>query len=165
MTPSALPSRADLVGDLTDRSPDRQGRHPRYTDRAQSETIGVILLTAVIVLLVGGFGIVYLGAAGSGSNTGPIVDASVNATADRISITHAGGESVAIGDLEVVVRSDDANERYAIDAANVTGDGDARFEPGERFSRSHGVGGGQLEVLLIDTGANAVLEHAYLDAN
>lgn len=133
----------------------------RYA-RAQSESIGVILLTAVIVLLVGGFGVVYLGTL-DGSGQGPLVDAEVNATTERVEITHGSGESVAIGELDVIVRVDGASERYSMAEENVRNGEDGRFDPGDRYRRNHGLGSGSLEVLLVHTASNDVLHHAYLD--
>lgn len=142
---------------------DAEGVERAGGGRAQSETVGVIMLTAVIVVLMGGFGAVYLGATGEAASDGPLVTANVTATADRVSITHAGGDSVRIADLDVLVRGSDASERHSFDVGNVSDTADDRFDPGERYARNHGVGGGQLQVLLVHTESNTVLEHAYLD--
>lgn len=129
--------------------------------RAQSESIGVILLTAVIVLLVGGFGMVYLGTI-DGSGQGPLVDAEINATDEWLSITHGGGESVPYADLEVVIRSDGQSERHALNEWSEANDD--TFGPSDRIRGEHARGSGQLTVLLVHTASNTVVEEAYLDA-
>lgn len=124
----------------------------------------MILLTAVIVLLVGGVGVVYLGALDDrSSGESPLVDADVTATDERVLVSHVGGESIPLVELDLLVSHNGASERYGLDAANVTGDGDDRFSPGDRFSRSHGLDAGQIQVRLIHTPSNAVVHHAHLD--
>jgi len=134
--------------------------------RAQSESIGVIMLTAVIVLLVGGFGVVYLGASGAGSGADtPLVDAEVTVTDQQVTITHVGGDTIPTSELDVIVRANGGSERFSLDAVNISEDTDGSFGPSDRFERDHGLGGGQLDVLLVHTTSNTVLHHAYLDTS
>lgn len=134
------------------------------TDRAQSHTVGVILLTAVIVILMGVFGAFYLGVTTDRvNNYGPLVDADVNATADQVTVVHVGGDAIAFDDLDIVVRVGGANERFPVDAVNVSGDGDDRFDPTERFVRDHGLGSGEMEILVVHTPSNTILLHEHLD--
>jgi flagellin-like protein len=132
-------------------------------DRAQSEVVGVILLTAVVVILMAAVGAFVLGGVSeSASGYGPLFDAEVNLTASEVSVTHAGGDDVAIDELAVVLQEGPTSERYGFDAANVSGNGDADFEPTERFQREHGLGTGTIDVLVIHDPSNSVLAREHV---
>lgn len=72
--------------------------------RAQSESIGVILFTFVVVVTVGVGGAVVLEdvADDAGSASSALVDATVEVTANEISVTHGGGDPVARSSTTVV---------------------------------------------------------------
>ena len=136
------------------------------TDRAQSESIGVILLVGVVVVTVGGSSAVILGlggGGGAGGSAAPLADLGIDATTANLSVEHRGGDAVAMADAVVIVRDSAGETRYQIDAANVTGDGDDRFEPGERFERAHGISGDRATILVVDTAENEVLARATVD--
>lgn len=61
--------------------------------RAQSHTLGVLLLTGVVVILVGGGGLLYVSQLGS--NDSPLVDSAVEVTTADVIITHHGGDSLS----------------------------------------------------------------------
>ena len=133
--------------------------------RAQSESIGIILLTFVIVVTVGVGGAVMLSGVADDADRGsaPLVDATIEVTATEISVVHNGGDPVALSDLTVIARGDTRTERYDLDAANVTGDGDGIFEPSERFEREHGLVGPTADVLVVHTASNTVLAQQAFD--
>lgn len=137
-------------------------------DRAQSHTVGVILLTAVIVILIGVFGAVYLGVTSDRADRyGPLLDAEVNATDEQVFLTHRGGDSIAVDELAVTIRRGGTSERHALAVADVTrtrtlNDVD-RFEPTERFEHAHDLGAGQMEVMVIHVPSNTVLHQEHLD--
>lgn len=133
--------------------------------RAQSESIGVILLTGVVVIVVAIGGAVILDGAASDADSAPLVDVTFEVTTDKISVTHAGGDTVAQSALTVIVRDDTTTERYAVDAAHVTGDGDGQFEPSERFERNHGLSGPTVDVLVVHDDSNSVLAQESLDVD
>jgi len=133
-------------------------------DRAQSESIGVVLLTGVVVVAIAGSSAVILTmGAGGGGSAPALVDLGIDATTTNVTIEHSGGDGVAMADSAVIVRDSAGEHRYAVDRANVTGDGDDRFEPGERFERAHGISGDRATVLVVDTDANDVLARATVD--
>lgn len=102
------------------------------TSRAQSESIGVILLTAVVVITVSTAGVVVLADIGAEETTR--ADLAVDITDDHVAVTHNGGESVPFDALVVVVRQGNDTWRPAANASALTrGDTDAQFEPGERW--------------------------------
>jgi len=131
--------------------------------RAQSESIGVILLTGVVVIVVAIGGAVILDGAASDADSAPLVEFTVEMTADNLTVTHAGGDVVARSELIVVARGDTTTERYDFDAENVSGDGDGQFEPSERFKRDHGLTGSTADVLVIHIPSNTVLSRESLD--
>lgn len=102
------------------------------TSRAQSESIGVILLTAVIVVTVGAAGTVVLADIGAEETTR--ADLAVDLTDDRVAVAHNGGDSVPFDALLVVVRQGNDTWRPATNvSALARGDADAQFDPGERW--------------------------------
>ena len=134
------------------------------SDRAQSESIGVVLLTGVVVVAIAGSSAVILTMGAGGAGGAPaLADLGIDATTTNVTIEHSGGDGVAMADSAVIVRDDAGEQRYQIDGPNVTGDGDDRFEPGERFERAHGISGDSATVLVVDTDANDVLARATVD--
>ena len=114
--------------------PSRRSRWPGC--RAQSETIGTILLVGVVVTAVGLFGAFYLG--GFAEEAGPLVSISVDGNETTMNLTHTGGESVPADELFVTVGQAGTNERYELDESAprsefVRGDNPAQFVPGDRW--------------------------------
>lgn len=139
----------------------------RTTDRAQSEVVGVLLLTAVIAILVGLFGAFYLDSVNDDRGDGPLLDLAVDGTDTQLQITHAGGESVPLDELSVVLQRESRTERIAFDSADVRSDRDEddpdRFEPTERFLPDHAFGEAPIQVRVIHDPSNTVLKDAHID--
>lgn len=99
--------------------------------RAQSSTIGVILLTAVVVITVGSAGVFVF--SGIGGDDTVRADLVVIQTNESLTIEHNGGEAVPFSEVIIVV---EGNERLrpAVNRSGLTrGDDDELFEPGERW--------------------------------
>lgn len=127
--------------------------------RAQSEVVGVVLLTAVVVVLVSVVGAGVIANFSSQAEAGErSVDAGINITADNVTITHRGGDPLADSAVEVIVRNGSAERRYDLstDTIDRTGDDDGRFDPGERGVFAHSLTG-TVSVLVVDTERNAVI--------
>lgn len=102
------------------------------TQRAQTESIGVILLTAVVVVTVGTAGAVMFSSIGTEDRTR--ADVSVTLSNDGVALAHNGGDPVAFTDLQVVVRNGNGTWRPVVDESTVlNSDGDDQFEAGERW--------------------------------
>lgn len=132
-----------------------QPTDPPTGDRAQSEVIGVTLLTGVVVivaLLVGG----VIVAQTTADDSGPTVDLLADATGTDAVLTHNGGDSVPVTELRVVLEQDDSTTAFTPTAADVTGP-DARLDPSERIQRPHGFAAGDLEVLVVHEPSSTVL--------
>lgn len=80
--------------------------------RATSSVVGVALLVAVSVLAAAVVGATTLDAADAPrSTTRASLSASADAAADRVALTHEGGDALAVEDLRVVIEID--GERLA----------------------------------------------------
>ncbi|MDB2294482.1 type IV pilin N-terminal domain-containing protein, partial [Halorubrum ezzemoulense] len=81
------------------------------TDRAQSETVGIILLLAVFVVSASAIGVAYVG--GVGSNVDEVVvSADLSADGSDLRVDHLGGDALPNDELTVVVRTDGNATRY-----------------------------------------------------
>jgi hypothetical protein len=100
--------------------------------RAQSETVGVILLTAVIVVTVGAAGSVVLADVGDEGTTR--ADLSIDIADDGVSVAHNGGESVPLDSFRVVVRHGNDTWRPDVNASGVVNGGaDGQLDSGDRW--------------------------------
>lgn len=127
--------------------------------RAQSEVIGVLLLTAVVVVSASVVGAGVIANFSSQAEAGDVLtDTDVNITADNVTVTHRGGDTLADSAVEVVARNGPSERRYELstDAIARTGDGDGQFEPGERAVFAHSLRG-TVSALVVDTERNTVL--------
>lgn len=129
------------------------------TTRGQSETVGAILLVAVVTLSVATFGTFYLGDIGEGSEA-PSVDASAEVTTDEVVIYHEAGEAVEESALRVTLRVDGTewtNVTWA--SGTVTGTDDGRFAEGESWTWDDGTfaEGDRVEVFLADSSTETLL--------
>ena len=123
----------------------------RLMTRAQSETLGALLITSMIVVLAGIVGFFVL--SGVDTSPEPVTDVTVEVTEQVIRISHLGGDSLASEDVEVVFDNDPVT---LSSFTEVQGDGDGRFEPGERSEIVHGTTG-VISVSVVHTPTNAVL--------
>lgn len=99
--------------------------------RAQSETLGIILLVSIVVLSVGIFATFYLGTIGAQS--GSLVDAKFSADGGDLTITHAGGDPVSPDELLVGVDRPGDRTQHAFADGSIDRGTDDRFAPGDRW--------------------------------
>lgn len=133
----------------------RRGHDPG--GRGQSEPLGVILLTAVVVVTVATAGVVVFDEL-QGSET-TRADVSVTVTHDGVGLAHDGGDDVPLSALRVAVRNDSETWKPAVDAAGVVaGDADGAFEPGERWVARRSLGDDVVTVYVVDTGTGTLLD-------
>ncbi|SDM49146.1 Protein of unknown function [Halogranum gelatinilyticum] len=100
--------------------------------RAQSETIGVILLVGVVTLAISTFGVYYLGSIDQ--NPGPTTNVDSHVTAEEIRLTHDGGDIVDTANLRVVVRANGADTGIDWSEGSLSGSTPDSFGPGETWS-------------------------------
>lgn len=138
-------------------------RSRRSATRAQSETIGAILLVGVVVTAVGVFGAFYLG--GFAEEAGPLVSISVDGNETTMNLSHTGGERVPADELFVTVGQAGTSKRYELDESAlrsefVRGDDPAQFVPGDRWRFTGGpdlITGETATVRLIHVPTNEVV--------
>ncbi|MDT3436266.1 PKD domain-containing protein [Haloarcula sp. 1CSR25-25] len=136
--------------------------HLLSTDRAQSETVGVVLLTGVVVVITAVVGGIVLSGNGTNSQT-PVVDIQGAATSQHVTVTHNGGDSLPRSDVDIVT---DGNQRvrHSLDSyTQRVGADDTRFERGDSWRRSNAVTGNQLTLIAIHVPSNAVLDREQIN--
>ena len=131
-------------------------------DRAQSEVIGVVILIGVVVTMVGIVSVVIL--ADTGGEGSVLTDVTVEANGTHLQVVHMGGDSIPVGDLEVVLDGSSEADRIRVDAVNLSGD-DGRFGPGDRLVRTHGLDGDRTRVAVVHGGENTVVAEATVTPN
>lgn len=128
-------------------------------DRAQSEVTGTMLLlgvVAVVVTVAGG--LLLAGYLDEATRSRPPVDLDAEVTATEVRLTHAGGQAVTAADVTVVLRQGGSESRSQLSTWTFErDDGDGRFEPSERATRSHGFGSGDVEVVVVHRPTDGVL--------
>jgi hypothetical protein len=107
----------------------------RPDDRGQSEVVGEILAIGVVVVVVSVVGAYLLGDVAS-PNGETLADVTLSVGEERIELANAGGGSVATTDLELTVYVNGTRSGITWASGTVEDDdGDARFDPGERWIR------------------------------
>lgn len=106
----------------------------RTDRRAQSETVGAVLLIGVVVIAVSTIGATLLLAVEAPDNAAATAD--VEVTEENVTVTHTGGDPVAYDQLVVVVETDSDRFSGPLDPAYVDGDPGDAFTAGTRWERS-----------------------------
>lgn len=101
--------------------------------RAQTEAIGVVTVTAVVLLLAFTVGFAVVGSMTNGESTAPALgDYSFDADGTAVSVTHASGDAVPLSDLSLVVRGPNGSTSRPFTAGTLA-DGGAVFRPGSTW--------------------------------
>lgn len=126
--------------------------------RGQSEVIGVVLLTGIMVITVGLVGAFVL--ANVDDRPGPTADFVVTVESSSLEVAHDGGTPLALEDVEVVL---DGETRIPLeDFTELQGNGNARFDPGE--IREHGHSAAEtIRVAVVHEPSNTVLHRDAFD--
>lgn len=125
--------------------------------RAQSETVGMVLLVGTVVLLVSVVGYYLLGSVAV--DPAPTADVVGTVTDDAVTLVHGSGDDIPGAELTVLLRYGGAESRYDFAADGSYGD-DAVFEPGERWQLDGAVpfdAGDRVEMLLLHDPSGTVL--------
>ena len=128
----------------------------QFTDRAQSESLGTLLLVAVVVISVGTFGIYYVASVTGDTGGENSVSLDIDATPEELRLTHNGGESVSGSSFEVTVKNASGESTYVFDDGTVRGgDGDGRLDAGEvwRLPLTQSAGS-EVVVTVVNAGEN-----------
>jgi FlaG/FlaF family flagellin (archaellin) len=128
--------------------------------RAQSETVGVVLLTGVVVVLIGLISVVVLG--GLDTTADPVADLRISGNETRLTVEHAGGDEFGVEDLRVVIDGEQDRIQFTFAVENVTGK-DATFEFGDRLVRKHGFTERSATVRIVDTSTNTIVAESRIE--
>ncbi|ACV12926.1 Protein of unknown function DUF1628 [Halorhabdus utahensis DSM 12940] len=104
--------------------------------RAQSDVIGIVLLTAVVVILMALVGTTILATVDTQERPTADLKVSVNGTSGTItnvSIAHHGGTSLTADEVTVAFRANSTDRVPLTDFTEQQGDSDSIFNPGERW--------------------------------
>ena len=125
-------------------------------DRAQSESIGVILLVGVVIITVSVGGAYAMGTI-TQSAGGPDVAFTSEIGTDGITLSHQGGDSLPGDDLRLIVRVNESETGLGWSDGTLSGSDDT-FDPGEEWAVSRSYDPGSLvTVWLVDKPSNTVL--------
>lgn len=103
--------------------------------RAQSETLGSVLLLGVVVLAVSTFGVFYLASVVDGVGAdGPPANVDGRVTTEGIRLTHLGGESVRTDALSLTLVVDGVRQSVGWADGSLSGTTPDSFDPGESWS-------------------------------
>lgn len=132
-----------------------------FSRRGQSETVGVVLLTAVIVtvtVVAGGF-IIADFREDTATDSNVDIESSIEGT--TVTIEHRGGDSYErVDDIVVILQGID-NERHLLGTFDVLGDADnGTFAPGSRWQKSIESLSGEIRLFVLDESEDEILHDA-----
>jgi flagellin-like protein len=133
----------------------------KFSRRGQSETVGVVLLTAVIVTVTVVAGTLIIADFQGDNATEPNIDIESSVDGITVTIEHQGGESYErVDDIVVILQGID-DERHRIGTFDVVGDTDNEtFVPGSRWQKSVKSLSGEVRLFVVDESENEILHEA-----
>ena len=99
--------------------------------RCQSEVVGVVLLTAVIVILASVVGVFLLTSFQSETDEQPRVTVQSEAVGTLLTLKHNGGDRFEASSIAVVLRGQNETRLRLTDGTFTGGSDDTLFEPGD----------------------------------
>jgi len=131
----------------------------RVQQRGQSEVIGALLLTAVVIIVLTTAGFFLFGEV-TGDDEQPLADINYDVSSDRITLSHTSGDTLDADDITVRVTGDFDEELALSDDFETDGDNDF-FSPGDTWRTGNGVfsgaDGDEGDLLVIHEPSNTVL--------
>lgn len=125
-----------------------------HFNRAQSEVIGVILLTAVIVIVTVLAGGMILGSLDAQDEPSANLKVSINDS--HVTIGHHGGTDLDDSETSVILITDDSQSIGLSEFDERQGDGDDTFESGELVTHGHGASD-TIRVLVVHDSSGTLL--------
>ncbi len=127
-------------------------------ERGQSETLGVALLTGIVVILVAVTGLFLFADFGADDEEQLLATVQGDINPTNITISHEGGDSFNTGDIEVVL-SGDTNREWTLDHFNETEGNNGEFAPGDQWftNKTGGAIVGEGRMLVVHRPTNTVL--------
>lgn len=132
--------------------------------RGQSETVGIVLLTAVIVVLASVVGVFILANFEGSDETEQTVDVRSAVDGQNVTISHFGGASYAAAEIRIVIRQQGSGE-ISLPLSEFTHDGDREtFEAGDRWKSDFDSRGetlsGEIRLLVVAEDEGRVVHQA-----
>lgn len=137
-------------------------------DRAATETLGMVLLLALVILLATTIGLGLLAqtsAIEEGTERSYVnIDPTLNTSA--LTLTHAGGPSFQTSGLTLVLQNEVGREEFELDDPSLTESGldDGSFETGDSVTASHSFRG-YVDISLYSSETNERLYRAVLSTD
>lgn len=128
-------------------------------DRAQSETVGTVLLVGVVILVVGGLFVTGSSVVEDAQRDAPSAAMVVEANGSTVTVTHESGDALDVADLEAVFAADgtDQAQRLPLSAFATGGPSDGRLTAGETVSTTNPLATGEVTVRIVHTPSEVVL--------
>lgn len=125
--------------------------------RSQSEVVGVILLTAVVVILVTVIGTILFASFNANTQSEQRISLLVEVDNSTVTLKHNGGATFDSNDIEVIVRGD-PEERTVLTAGNyIAGSETSIFEASDIWRYDHNQSPGTVRILVIDQQTGTLL--------
>jgi flagellin-like protein len=134
--------------------------HGPTRQRGQSETVGVILLLAVVLTLVVGAGAVLISDWYADTERDARVAVDSDLTATELTLRHMGGDTLDPADVRVVIR--EADQQLTLADPGFSGTAN-RFEAGSRWEYSFAQLPAEVTVQVFDTSTNTLLHEQGYD--
>jgi len=125
-------------------------------ERAQTAVVGNLLLVAVGLVLVTVVAVAGLGIAEQVDTNAPSVEIQTLVEDSDVFVRHASGDVLQASDIEVVLKPPGAD--YRVPLENFRSVSDAEFRSGDSGRLAHGVGSGEITVLVVHEPSNAVID-------
>lgn len=130
--------------------------------RGQSEIVGTLFLTALVIALVTAVGMAFIGSLEESDKY--TIDIEPAANESVVWLAHNGGSTVNRSD--VVVHLDGSagwTAEFRLNETTMTGDGDGAYEPGDTAVRSHGITGDWVDIMVVHEPSGTVLLRSTVD--
>lgn len=133
--------------------------------RSQSEVVGVVLLTGVIVVLVAVVGVVIFAQFESETEREPRVTITSEVEESTLILTHSGGDRFDAGDVQVNLRGD-FDDQFTLTQKGVfvAGQDSTAFEAGDIWEYD-GLSSGELRVVVVDLDSETVIHQNRLQVS
>ncbi|WP_049913597.1 type IV pilin [Haloferax prahovense] len=139
----------------------------QVASRAQSETVGMVLLLGLVVVVVTVGGVAALAAVDDYRDDAPLVELDVTVDGSNLTLAHRAGDTLRAGEVAVITRSEDTTTRYSLgtdgDINGRAATTESLFGPGDSWRPAAPVGFDGSDpylVLVVHEPSNTVIHRA-----
>lgn len=127
-----------------------------HSSRSQSEVTGIVLMTAVVVILMAIIGVVVLSSVDTQNE--PVVNLDVSVNSSTVTVEHHGGSSLKVNNTILIIQGD----KKTLSMSTIQGDQDWLFEAGEVLRYPY-TSNGTVRILIVHRSTNTVLSDRQYD--